>query len=114
MPFIHTRVNQPLDSDTEKRLSVGIGRAITLLPGKTEDWLMLQFEDNCHLYFKGDSRKALAIIQVGVLGHCGDAAYGQLTAALTQLLKDEMNVQPDGVYVQYLETEHWGWNGSNF
>ena len=34
MPFIHARVNRPIDQETEKELSQALGRAISLIPGK--------------------------------------------------------------------------------
>lgn len=114
MPFIHARVNRPIDQETEKELSQALGRAISLIPGKSEGWLMLQFEDNCRLYFKGDSRKPLAFVNVKLFGSADEAAYARLTAEITRLLDETLHIAPDGVYVQYEETRHWGWNGANF
>lgn len=114
MPFIHTRINRPLNQETEKSLSAQLGQAISLLPGKSESWLMLQFEDNCHLYFKGDNQKALAFVNVKLFGASTNAAYEKLTAEITRILETTMGIEPDGIYVQYDEIDHWGWNGSNF
>lgn len=114
MPFIHTRVNRPIDAETEKKLSQALGQAISLLPGKSESWLMLQFEDNCRLYFKGDSPKPLAFVNVKLYGAADDADCEALTREITRILQDEMGVAPDGVYVEYDETNHWGWRGVHF
>ena len=64
MPFIHTKVNREITKEKEQALSRQLGEAISLLPGKSESWLMLQFEDNCRLYFKGDCGKPLALVTV--------------------------------------------------
>lgn len=114
MPFIHTRINRPLDQAAEKALAQRLGKAISLLPGKSESWLMLQFEDNCRLYFKGDSQKPLAFVNVKLLGTADDASCDRLTGEITRILGDILSIAPDGVYVEYDETNHWGWNGSNF
>lgn len=114
MPFIHARVNRPISQETEKELSRALGQAIALIPGKSESWLMLQFEDNCRLYFKGDSQKPLAFVNVKLFGSAEDAAYARLTAEITAILERTLHIAPDGVYVQYEETRHWGWNGANF
>ena len=37
-----------------------------------------------------------------------------MTAAVTQILSEELSLAPDRIYVQYEEVNHWGWNGSNF
>ena len=113
MPMIHTRVNRPISQEQEKRLAKELGSAIELI-GKSEQWLMLQFDDNCRLYFKGDSQKPLAFVNVKLFGGAGKQAYERLTAKITQILSDVLLISPDGVYVEYDETEHWGWNGSNF
>ena len=113
VPFIHTRVNRPISQEAEKKLAQEYGQAISLL-GKSESWLMLQFEDNCRLYFKGDSRKPLAFVNVKLYGKAGGAAYEKLTEKVTGILGETLDIPADGVYVEYEETEHWGWNGSNF
>ena len=113
MPFIHTRVNRPIDPETEKHLAAQFGQAVSAL-GKSENWLMLQFEDNCRMYFKGDSRKPLAFMNVKLYGRAGAAAYEEMTAQLTRILSDTLSIPADGIYVEYEETDHWGWKGSNF
>ena len=34
--------------------------------------------------------------------------------AMAKRLGDVLSVPADGVYVEYEETEHWGWQGENF
>ncbi len=113
MPFIQTRVNRPIGQEQEKELARRFGQAVSAL-GKSENWLMLQFEDNCRLYFKGDSRKALAFVNVKLYGAAGKEAYQSMTAQVTEILQEVLSVPADGVYVEYEETDHWGWQGSNF
>ena len=114
MPFIHTKVNCEITKEKEQELSRQLGQAISLLPGKSESWLMLQFEDRCRLYFKGDCAKPLAFVNVKLYGAAGAAAYDRLTGKITQILGAELGIPPEGIYVEYDETEHWGYNGSNF
>lgn len=114
MPFIHTRVSKPISKETEAALAKAYGEAIELIPGKSEKWLMLQFEENCRLYFRGDCQQAMAFVNVKLFGASGKAAYQKLTAEVTRILKAEMNIAPENIYVQYDEIDHWGWNGANF
>ena len=113
MPFIHTRVNRPISQEAEKAMAKRLGDAVSLL-GKSENWLMLQFEDNCRMYFKGDCSKAMAFVGVKLCGKADKAAYQRFTAEATRILGDVLSVPADGVYVEYEETEHWGWQGENF
>lgn len=44
MPYIHTKVSNEISPEQEKSLKTQLGEAISLLPGKSEQWLMLDFE----------------------------------------------------------------------
>ena len=113
MPFIHTRVNRPISREQEEQLARKYGDAVSLL-GKSENWLMLQFEDNCRLYFQGGSGKPLAFVNVKLYGGAGKEAYRQMTGRITEILGDVLSIPANGIYVEYEETDHWGWQGSNF
>ena len=113
MPFIHTRVNRPIGQTQEKQLARQFGQAVSLL-GKSESWLMLQFEDNCRMYFQGDSSKPLAFVNIKLYGGAGKEAYQQMTGRITEILGDVLSIPASCIYVEYEETDHWGWQGSNF
>lgn len=114
MPMIRTKTNLELSAETEKRLKEKLGKAIEAIPGKSERWLMLEFADRCRLWFQGDSSRPLAFVEVMLYGSASDSAYDALTEAITRILGEELGIAPDCVYVEYQETGHWGWNGSNF
>lgn len=113
MPFIQTTTNVPIPAMKEQALKTRMGEAIQLLPGKSENWLMLTFRDQAPMYFKGDDAPC-AICQVALYGSSTEAAYEALTAALTAILSEELALAPDRIYIAYAETSTWGWNGENF
>ena len=114
MPYIHTRVSVPLDTQQEERLKTELGKAIAILPGKSESWLMLGFEDNFRLYFKGSNEQPTAYVEVKIFGSADAASYDKLTARITDILYRELDIPTDRIYVKYEEVEYWGWNGHNF
>jgi len=114
MPMIIVKASTPIAPAQEVRLKEKLGQAIALVPGKSEAHLMLAFEDNARLYFGGQNDKPLAYVEVNCLGKSTRGAYCDLTAAICSMLKDELDVDPTGVYVKYDELTHWGWNGTNF
>ena len=114
MPFINTKVSVELPKDKEASIKEKLGKAIALIPGKSESWLMLNFEDNCRMYFRGNGSQPAAFVEVKVYGGSNAAAFSQLTEAITGILNEELGIAPDHIYVQYQPTEHWGWNGANF
>lgn len=114
MPYISTKTTVSIDEAKEKILKEKLGKAIELLPGKTEAWLMLSFEDNVKMYFKGDNSKPCAYVEVNIFGKASDAAYDAMTAAVCDIYNKELGIPTDRIYVKYEECDHWGWNGSNF
>ena len=89
-----------------------MGKAIELIPGKSESWLMLSFRDNVPMYFKGEDDPC-AIMQVKLFGTADEQAYAELTEALTDIIREELDIDPDRIYVAYEEINTWGWNGGN-
>lgn len=114
MPCIETKVNVEITKEKEKALKQRFGKAIALLPGKSESWLMLTFQDNCRMYFKGENDSGIAFIEVKIFGTTGHDNMERLTAELCHILKEELSIAPDKVYVKYEEVKNWGWNGGNF
>ncbi len=113
MPFINTRTSAEISKEQEIQLKEKMGKAISLI-GKSESWLMLNFEDNCRLYFKGDSSKDMAILEVALFGKATDSQYDALTEELTNNISSVLNIDPSCIYVKYEEVDHWGYNGFNF
>ena len=112
MPFINTKVNVSISKEQEQTLKTQFGKAITLI-GKSEAWLMLNFEDNAKLWFKGSDAPA-ALMEVSLYGRASASAYDNLTAKLTEILSSVLSITPTRIYVKYSEIEYWGMAGSNF
>ena len=106
MPFINSKVSVPLTDSEKETLKGKLGQAISLIPGKSESWLMVGFEDNY------DTK--LAYVEVKIFGGTTDEAYDKLTARLCQIYEEVLGIPQDKIYIKYEEVEHWGWNGANF
>ena len=61
MPYIRTTVSKSINPGQRDILKSKLGNAIALIPGKSEAWLMLAFEDNMSMYFKGDNLSLIHI-----------------------------------------------------
>ena len=68
MPFINSKVSVQVTPEQEKKLKTRLGQAISVIPGKSEQWLMTGFEDNYHLYFRGENSEPSASIEVQIYG----------------------------------------------
>lgn len=114
MPFINSKVSVTLTKKQKEELKTELGKAITLIPGKSESWLMLGFEDNYCLYFKGEAFEKIAFVEVKIFGTTTTEAYDKLTAAICDIFNKVLGIDSDKIYVKYEEVSHWGYNGFNF
>lgn len=113
MPYIQLKTNTSISKEQETLLKKEMGNVISII-GKSEDWLMLCFEDNQHMYFKGNCEQNMAFLQVMLYGKSSADAYQRLTEKLTQLVHEKLSILPENIYIKYSETAYWGYNSSNF
>ena len=114
MPFIDSKVSVKITEEQEKELKTRLGQAISLIPGKSESWLMTGFEDDYHLYFRGDNSEPIAYIEVRLFGGPNKAAFQKMTEEITRIYGEVLGIAPDHMYIKYSATPDWGWNGGNF
>ena len=112
MPFIDVKTNAKLDADKEKEIKSRLGEAVSILPGKSENWLMVNIEDCSRLYFRGSADTVNAIAEIKLFGSADADAYEKMTAAVCEILREAAGAEE--VYVKYEEVRCWGYNGSNF
>ena len=113
MPFINTKTNVSISADKRAVLEKKLGKAIELIPGKSETWLMLSFETDTAMSFQG-SEAPVAMVEVKIFGSTTKEAYAAMTKETTKILVEELNIPADRIYVKYEECYLWGWNGVNF
>lgn len=114
MPYISTRTNRTVSPRQEEQLTRGMGEIIHILPGKSEQWLMVDVTGDCRLHFQGKCDEGIAFISVRVYGEVPAADADRLTGKLTELVGNTLDIPPRNIYVQYESCSVWGWNGSNF
>jgi phenylpyruvate tautomerase PptA (4-oxalocrotonate tautomerase family) len=114
MPYMSIRTSSEISKENMEDLKSQFGKAISLLPGKSESFLMISFEDNCKLYFRGNNQEDIAFVEVKLFGKADKASCDKLTAKISDILEDKLRIKPSQVYIRYQDTEIWGCNGSNF
>lgn len=113
MPCIQLHTSAAISIDQETTIKARLGKAIQVIPGKSEAWLMVTISGSEHIYFKGTNAPA-AFVDVSVYGRENAQAFNALTAEICDILNDVLNIASDRIYVKYAATAHWGWNGGNF
>ncbi|MDT8718747.1 tautomerase family protein [Clostridium sp. 19966] len=116
MPYINCVTPLKLEEDKKEKLKTAFGRLIENLPGKTEEWLFVGFNDGQSLYFKGEKQEKAAIVEIKIFGSADKKHKDKLTAEICDLLSEELEVQGSKIYVVFYEVSdgNWGWNGGLF
>ncbi|MCR4926267.1 MAG: hypothetical protein K5917_08265 [Clostridiales bacterium] len=114
MPFIGTKTNVELNQEKKEIIKQKLGQAISIIPGKSENWLMVSFEYVPDMYFKGNGDKPMAFVEVKVFGKVAPSDFDKLTKEITSIISQECSIEPSQIYIKYEEVSNWGWNGSNF
>lgn len=112
MPFIDSKVSVPVSKEQADNVRVKLEEAITIIPGKSKQWLMIGIQDNYDLYFRNDEPSAF--IEVKVFGRISDDVAAKMTAEITKIFEEELMISRDYIYIKYEEVDKWGWNGNNF
>lgn len=114
MPFINSKISTKITEEQKTELKKKLGDAISIIPGKSESWLMLGFEDEYSLYFRGDNSQPIAFVEVSVFGTENKQAFSNLTAKICEIFGQVLGIASDHIYVKYEAVANWGWNGGNF
>ena len=114
MPFIKSRVSVPVTAGQQEAVKEKLGKAISMIPGKSEKWLMVELADNCDLYFQGNKEQPSAFVEVKVFGRIPEECLDKMTETVCGIYETELRIPKDRVYVKYEESDKWGWNGTNF
>lgn len=114
MPFIGSKITMKISEEKEDSIKKKLGKAIEILSGKSERFLMVGFEDEYKLYFSGEKLEKGAFIEVKIFGKSSKEEYSKLTSEICNIYEEELEIPKNKIYVKYEEIENWGWNGSNF
>lgn len=114
MPFIDSKISCSVTAEKQDQLKTALGKLISTIPGKSETFLMVGFDDEYPLYFGGKKLDKGAFVEVKIFGSASDDALDALTGKICSLYESELGIPQNCIYVKYEFVDHWGWNGHNF
>ena len=114
MPYIDSKITLKLSEDQKEVLKTALGQIISTIPGKSENFLMVGFDDDYSLFFSGKKLEKGAFVEVKIFGSTSDSALEQVTSKICNLYEQELGIPKNAIYVKYEFVDHWGWNGHNF
>lgn len=113
MPLIHVRTNLAVPEEKRICLQHKMQRAIPLLRGKEESWLMFELTEECFLWFEGTDAPA-AMVEVAVLGGLDAADCEALTERVSQEVSEVLQIPMPRIYVRYSQAPYWGGSVKEF
>lgn len=111
MPFIKAKTSCPISKAQEKELKARMGKAIALVPGKSEEYLLLEFQDNCRLWLRGDNTEPIAYIEAAVFANEPHYGYDAFAAEATDIFSSVLKIKPTNIYIKYEDIGAWGVQG---
>ena len=111
MPFITCKVNRPISREQETALKSRMGKAIERVPGKSEAYLLLNFEPDSPLWLRGENSEPIAYIQAAIFGNEGHHGYREFTVEITRAFGEILGIPAENVYIKYEDIAAWGVNG---
>ena len=111
MPFINSKLSISLTKEKETLIKQKLGELISLIPGKTEQWLMVGFEDNYNLFFGGENSHNIAFVEVRLYGSAPKNNKDKMVESICDLYESELSIPKSNIFVTFHEIPDWGWNG---
>ena len=113
MPFIDSKISIPVSQAQQETIKTELGKTVSIL-GKSENFLMVGFEDNYDLFMGGKKLEKGAYISVSLFGNASSDAYNRMTGELCSIFEKELGIPKNQIYITYHGVNDWGWNGQNF
>lgn len=114
MPYITLSTSVKLTETKHNVISKALGKIITEIPGKTEEWLMINLKAEQILYFKGIQTNTAAFVDVNCFGAVERKYKEIITLKICDLLELELLIPKDYIYIVFRDEKDWGWNGRMF
>ncbi len=111
MPFINSKLSISLNKEKEILIKQKLGELISLIPGKTEQWLMVGFEDNYNIFFGGENSHNIAFVDIKLFGSAPKNNKDKMAEAICALYEKELAIPQSNIFITFQEISDWGWNG---
>jgi phenylpyruvate tautomerase PptA (4-oxalocrotonate tautomerase family) len=108
MPIIIVNTSIRLTPEQKDGIKSGLGRAIELIPGKTEPFLMVDISDGRTIYWAGEQRERMAHVDVRIMGTCEFSIKAEFTREVYRYLNEVTGLESEEVMLFFYEMDTWG------
>ena len=114
MPYIEVKIAKQASRKQERILTDKLGEAITLLPGKTVNGLMVSISSDEHIYKGGEFLEFGAYVNIVLKSGPSREECEKLNEAVFKIMEEDLRIPRENVYVTFHLCDHFGVNGKIF
>lgn len=111
MPYIEVNISKKLSDQEKDVLKAKLGELITILPGKSEDVLMIGISDGYTIYFSGQKKEKVAYLNVNLYKESEFEYKAEFTKKVFGFFEKEYGVTGDNLFMTFREYGCWGFKG---
>ena len=108
MPFIRISIAKKISDETEQVIIDGLGKALSVVPGKDPQWTMVEVNDGMKLYFGGKKQEDMVFADVKYVGRQEFHKKREFTRAACQLIHETIGTPIDRICLTITEFDNWG------
>ena len=107
MPYLGIHISKTLTTEEREQVKSELGAAISLIPNKREELLMVEFLEGSAMYLGGQQSGALAYVDL----RCYKSASYEENKAFTEeayrVLREALKLEAGQVYMTITEYQNW-------
>lgn len=111
MPFVDVRISKIVSCEQKEMFKTQLGKAINVIPNKTESMLMIDIADGRELFFRGEKLQNGAYIKVNLYKEAPYEAKELLVKCIFEICGDIFGFGIDDIYISVDEFSNWGARG---
>ena len=106
MPFIFLKTNREVKKEQKEKIKSFVGQAIEAIPGKSEDNLLIGFEQ-LSMYLKGQEQP-VALVEVQIFGSENHLGFQRVAAHLTEIVANTLSIPTSNIYIVFQDLQTLG------
>lgn len=110
MPYLHFSITTKLSETEKESLIKEAGQLIELLPGKSENVLMIRLDENTDMYFRGQPEKC-AYVSISLYMTSQHHHKQVFANALSESICRIASIEPKNLFMTFSEHSNWVANG---
>jgi phenylpyruvate tautomerase PptA (4-oxalocrotonate tautomerase family) len=111
MPVINLNLSVRLTEAQREAIKGELGQHIALIPGKSEEYLMVLYNDGQLLSFRGQWDLPCGYVDVRMKGDIDQTHKTDLANAIFDLLETTAHIPREQLYISFLDYEYFGSRG---